>query len=148
MIGGILFLSCLFVCLFVCLSVVNFNLRYNFWTVRHRDFIFGMHTPLMTNDTLSNDIKINDLVTLTLTLKLTIAFWTLLLPGQGHSVSQTLLDFFYKSKMPRNPHKLNGIHLSIESHFVGVHGRYELHRKEEQIKCTALQQSLSRYCLL
>ena len=42
--GGILFLSCLS----VCLSVVNFNLRYNFWTVRDRDFIFGMHTPLMT----------------------------------------------------------------------------------------------------
>ena len=52
MIGGILFLSCLFVCLFaclsVCLSVVNFNLRYNFWAVRDKDFIFGMHTPLMT----------------------------------------------------------------------------------------------------
>ena len=30
------------------LSVVNFNLRYNFWTIRDRDFIFGMHTPLMT----------------------------------------------------------------------------------------------------
>ena len=30
------------------------------------------------------------------------------------------------------------IYLSIESHFVGVHGPYELHRKEEQIKCTAL----------
>ena len=34
MIGGILFLSCLFVCLSVCLlfclSVVNFNIRYNF----------------------------------------------------------------------------------------------------------------------
>ena len=38
---------CLSVCLFVCLSVVNFNIRYNFWTVRGRDFIFGMHTPLM-----------------------------------------------------------------------------------------------------
>ena len=47
MIGGILFLSCLFVCLFICLSVVNFNLRYNFWTVRGRYFIFGLHTPLM-----------------------------------------------------------------------------------------------------
>ena len=35
------------VCLSVCLSVVNFNLRYNFWTIRGRDFIFGMHTPLM-----------------------------------------------------------------------------------------------------
>ena len=31
----------------VCLSVVNFNLRYNFRTVRDKDFIFGMHTPLM-----------------------------------------------------------------------------------------------------
>ena len=38
---------CLFVCLSVCLSVVNFNICYNFWTVRGRDFIFGMHTPLM-----------------------------------------------------------------------------------------------------
>ena len=48
MIGGILFLSCLSVCLTVCLSVVNFNLCYNFWTIRDRDFIFGMHTPLIT----------------------------------------------------------------------------------------------------
>ena len=31
----------------VCLTVVNFNICYNFWTVRGRDFIFGMHTPLM-----------------------------------------------------------------------------------------------------
>ena len=38
---------CLSVCLFVCLSVVNFNICYNFWTVRVRDFIFGMHTSLM-----------------------------------------------------------------------------------------------------
>ena len=28
--------------------------------------------------------------------------------------------------------------LGIESHFVGVQGPYELHRKEKQIKCTAL----------
>ena len=39
--------ACLSVCLFVCLSVVNFNIRYNFWTIRGRDCIFGMHTPLM-----------------------------------------------------------------------------------------------------
>ena len=38
---------CLSFCLFVCLSVVNFNLYYNFWNVRDRHFIFGMHTPLM-----------------------------------------------------------------------------------------------------
>ena len=41
---GHMFLSvclfvCLSVCLFVCLCVVNFNLRYNFWTFRGRDFI-------------------------------------------------------------------------------------------------------------
>ena len=68
---GILFLSCLFVYLSVCLSdslsVVNFNLCYNFWTIRDRDFIFGMHTPLMMP---CHDTKVNDLVTLTLTLKL------------------------------------------------------------------------------
>ena len=29
------------------------------------------------------------------------------------------------------------VHLSIESHFVGVHRPYELHRKEKQIECTA-----------
>ena len=51
MIWGILFLPvCLFVCLSlsVCLSVVNFNHRYNFLTLRERDFIFGMHTIQMT----------------------------------------------------------------------------------------------------
>ena len=48
MIGAYCFCPvCLFVCLSVCLSVVNFNLRYNIWTVRDRDFMFGMHTPLM-----------------------------------------------------------------------------------------------------
>ena len=36
------------VCVSVCLSEVNFNLHYNFWTVRERSFIFDMHTPLMT----------------------------------------------------------------------------------------------------
>ena len=34
--------------LFIRLSVVNFNLRDNFWIIRNRDFIFGMHTPQMT----------------------------------------------------------------------------------------------------
>ena len=33
---------------------------------------------------------------------------------------------------------LQKLHLGIESHFVGVHRPYELHRKEKQIKCTAL----------
>ena len=31
----------LFVCLSVCFSVVNFNLCYNFWTLRDRDFILA-----------------------------------------------------------------------------------------------------------
>ena len=83
MIGGILFLSCLS----VCLSVVNFNLCYNFWTVRGRDFIFGMHTSLMMPFWMTPRS-----MTLWLTLKLKIAFWTLLPPG--HSVSQTHLDFY------------------------------------------------------
>ena len=60
---------CLFVCLSVCLSVVNFNLCYNFWTVRDRDFIFGMHAPLMM------------LFQMTPRPMLKIAFWTLFSPG-------------------------------------------------------------------
>ena len=75
---------CLFVCLSVCLSVVNFNLRYNIWTVRGRNFIFGMHT----NDALSND-----LVILNLTFALKIAFWVFVAAGGIFSVSQTHLDF-------------------------------------------------------
>ena len=100
MIGGILFLS--------CLSVVNFNLRYNL-AVRDRDFIFGMHTPLMmpfqmsprswhaysTNDALSKDTKVNDLVTLTLTLKLKIAFWTLLPLGAYFVFHKHILIFSF-----------------------------------------------------
>ena len=42
------------------------------------------------HDAHSTDTKVNDLVTLTLILKLKIAFWTLLTPG--HSVSQIHLD--------------------------------------------------------
>ena len=54
--GGILFLSCLSVTVSVCLSVFlwlcgsvakNFNLGYNFWTVRDKDFVFGMHVHIM-----------------------------------------------------------------------------------------------------
>ena len=63
------------VCLSVCLSVVNFNLCYKFWTVRDRDFIFGMHTAAYsTYDALSNINKINYLVTLTMTFMLKITF--------------------------------------------------------------------------
>ena len=82
--GHIVFVlsDCLFVCLSVCLFVVNFNIRYNFW-ILDRDF-----NVYLTNNALSNDTKVNDLVTLTLSFVLNL-FLTLLLPG--HSVSQTLL---------------------------------------------------------
>ena len=43
MIRGILFLSCLS----LCLSIVNFNIRYNFWTIKNTDFILAMHTSLI-----------------------------------------------------------------------------------------------------
>ena len=75
---------CLFVCLFVCLSVVvNFNLRYNFWTIRDRDFIFGMHTPLMTRFQMTPR-----------SMTFWPPFWTCC--RQGHSFSHTHLDFLKK----------------------------------------------------
>ena len=39
------------------------------------------------------------------------------------------------------------VYLGIESHFVGVHGPYELQWKEKQIKCTALIQYLYLHLL-
>ena len=60
----------------VCLSVVNFNICYNFLNESDSDFIFGMHTPLMTPFQMTPRS-----MTLTLTLKLKLAFWTLLPPG-------------------------------------------------------------------
>ena len=41
--GGIYF----FICLCVCCKKNPFNLHHNFWTVRDRDFIFGIYTQLM-----------------------------------------------------------------------------------------------------
>ena len=64
------------VCLSVCISVeTNFNLGNNFWTVRDSDFIVivtWLHIwhAYSTNETLSNDTKVNDLVTLTFYLRL------------------------------------------------------------------------------
>ena len=52
-----------------------------------------------TNDALSNDTKVNDLVTLNLTLKLKIAFSTWLSLGAHHSVPQTPLGFFLQMKV-------------------------------------------------
>ena len=72
--GGILFLS--------CLSVVSFNICYNFWTVRERD---------STNDALSNDAKVNDPVTFTLTFML----FFLDFRHQGLSISQICQSFIW-----------------------------------------------------
>ena len=52
----------------IFLSVVNFNICYNFWTVRgKRLYIWHAYS---TNDAISNDTKVNDLVTLSLTFML------------------------------------------------------------------------------
>ena len=51
----------------VCLSVVNFNLYENFWTVKDREFIFGMHTPLRMHSQMTPRS-----VTWTFTLKIAI----------------------------------------------------------------------------
>ena len=56
----------------VCLSVFNFNFRFNFLTVRDKR-LHILHA-YSTNDALSNDTNVSDLVTLTSTLKLIIAF--------------------------------------------------------------------------
>ena len=56
---------------------------------------------------------------------------------QLHTLSK-LYDVPVGFLNPTSPHLRQCIQLGIESHFVGVHGPYELHRKEKQIKCTAL----------
>ena len=48
----------------------NFNLRQNFWNMRYRDFLFGMHT--LINETLSHVIRVDDLMTVTMTFFLRI----------------------------------------------------------------------------
>ena len=68
MIGGILFFSCLLVCLSVCLLSTLTFIIYS-----RRSRLHLLHT-FSTNDALSNDTKVNDLVTLTLTFLLRIAF--------------------------------------------------------------------------
>ena len=83
MIGGILFFVlsvCLFVCLSVCLFVCLLSTLTFAITFEPRERLHIRHA-YSSNDALSNDTKVNDLVTLTLTLKLKIAFLTLLPPG-------------------------------------------------------------------
>ena len=83
----------------VCLSVVNFNIRYNFWTARDRDFIYGMHTPLMTPFQMIPR-------SMTLTLKLKIPFWTLLPPGHTVVFHKHTLIFHYKTSNPSQSHNI------------------------------------------
>ena len=85
--GGVLFLSCLF----VCLSVLNFNLRYNFWTVRGRDFIFGMHALLMV----SFQITPRSMTLWPWLWARSSKYLFGIRYGWAHSVSQTHLDFWY-----------------------------------------------------
>ena len=63
--------------LFVCLlSTLTFTMTLN----SKRKILHSWHA-YSTSYTHSNDTKVNDLVTLTLTLKLKLASWTSLLPG-------------------------------------------------------------------
>ena len=85
----------LFVCLSVCLSVVNFNLHDNFWIVRDRDFIFGIHTSLMTPFQYHQGQWLGDL-----DLEAENSFLDFVAAeGGGHSVSQTRLDFYLKKSI-------------------------------------------------
>ena len=85
-IRGILFLSCVSVC-------CQFNLHYYFLNriKRYRLHIWHAYS---TNDALSNDTMFNNLVTLTLTLVLKIAFLDLAGTRGTHSVSQTRIFVF------------------------------------------------------
>ena len=88
-IGGILILSGLFVCWFVCLSVVNFNLRHNFWTVRERLHIWHAYSTCpfkWDKDQLPCDLDFDFCPR--------NSFFRLLCP-QGHSVSQTHVFFLF-----------------------------------------------------
>ena len=73
--GDLVFVLCLW------LYGKKTNLDCNFWIVRDTEFIFGMHT-------LSNDTKVNDPVTLTVTFMLKIANFGLCC-HRGIHVSQT-----------------------------------------------------------
>ena len=79
------------VCLSVTLWQKNFNFCHNFWTERDRNFIFGMHTQLM-KPSVSNDTKVNDLLTVTFILK-NSQFWTLLPPGAFVFHKRTVFGF-------------------------------------------------------
>ena len=69
-IGDRYFWSFLFVSLSIW-SVVNFNLRYNFWTLG--DFIFGLHTPLRLY--LQIKQRVDDFMTLGATVAEWLSSW-------------------------------------------------------------------------
>ena len=81
----------LFVCLFVYQSVANFNLRYNLWSVR-----LHIWHAYFTNEVLSIDTKVNDLVTLA------VIFWLkIFLTVSGQSVLQThLVSDIFSQRVP------------------------------------------------
>ena len=68
MTGGILFLSCLS----ACLSVVNFILHHNYWTMKDRDVIVCLNSPLIK----PTQTLITSSVTLTVTFRLLSDFAT------------------------------------------------------------------------
>ena len=74
-------MSRLFVCVSVFLSVANFNFRYKRWTLH----IWHAYS---TNNALSNDIKVNDLVTMT-DLRAKKSFFFRLCCHRGHGVFVT-----------------------------------------------------------
>ena len=79
MIRGIMFLSCSFVCLSFCLSVCPFVCLLSTLSLAitfEPQEIERLHIwhAYWTNDALSKDTKVNDLLTLTLTFVLKIAF--------------------------------------------------------------------------
>ena len=76
----------------VCLPVVNFNICYNFWTIREKDSVFGIHTPLMKPFTLTS--RLMTLWPCLWPLCLKYLFQTLL--RWGLSVSQTHLVLLKK----------------------------------------------------
>ena len=68
------------VCL-LSILLLSLNIRCNFWMVRCRCFIFGMHTH-------SDDTKADDLVTLNVTFGLKFFFFQIWLsPGALHSTN-------------------------------------------------------------
>ena len=75
------------------MSVVNFDLHYNFWTTRDRDFmLIYISFIYSTKDALSSETKVNDIVTLTLTSVLNVAFSDSVVAGDIHALQTHLVE--------------------------------------------------------